>query len=72
MTLEEFQRMLNVSPEYPKPVRICAYYTGMHKKEVLGLTWDRVDLKGGFIRLKEARHQDGQAAQYPLLRDERL
>ena len=46
LTAEEFQRMLDASPDYLKPVLICAYYTGMRKEEILGLTWDRVDLKG--------------------------
>ena len=61
LTPEEFQRMLNVSPDYFKPVLSCGSYTGMRREEILELTWDRVDLKAGFIRLrvtkvKDARH----------------
>jgi integrase len=63
LTPEEFQRMLDVSPDYFKPVLSCGYYTGMRREEILELTWDRVDLKAGFIRLrvtdmeaKDARH----------------
>jgi len=50
LTADEFQRMLEVSPDYLRPMLICAYHTGMRKEEILGLTWDRVDLKSGFIR----------------------
>jgi integrase len=60
LTHEEFQRMLDVSPAYLKPVLICAYYTGMRKGEILGLTWDRVDLKSGFIRRKESDTKTGE------------
>jgi len=35
-----------------QPVVLVAYYTGMRKSEILKLTWDRVDLKNGFVRLK--------------------
>jgi integrase len=63
LTPEEFHRMLELSLDYLKPVLQFAYYTGMRKGEILGLTWNRLDLKAGFIRLraidtktKEARH----------------
>jgi integrase len=66
LTADEFQRMLNVSPDYLRPVLICAYHTGMRKEEILGLTWDRVDLKGGFIRLKEADTKTGERRSIPI------
>ena len=31
-----------------------AYYSGWRRNEILGLTWDEVDLKGGVIRLTAA------------------
>jgi integrase len=51
LTPKEFARMLEVCPDHLKPVLQCAYHTGMRKGEILGLTWDRVDLKVGCIRL---------------------
>jgi hypothetical protein len=53
LTAAEFQRMLKVSPEYLGPVSSCAYHTSMPNAEILGLTWDWVDLAAGFIQLRE-------------------
>src|SRR5215510_7257034 len=54
LTPAEFQRMLGFSPDHFKPILICGDYTGMRREEILELTWDRVDLKAGFIRLRAA------------------
>jgi integrase len=52
LTPEEFERMVELSPDRLKPVSLCACDAGMRKAEILNLTWDRVGLKAGFIRLK--------------------
>jgi integrase len=49
---EEFTRLLAACPEYLRPILKLAYYTGMRKSEILNLTWGKVDLKEGFIRLR--------------------
>jgi integrase len=69
LTPEEFARMLEVSPNYLKPVLQCAYHTGMRKGEILGLTWDRVDLKAEFIRLKGVDTKIGEARSIPIGRE---
>jgi integrase len=61
--------MLKISPGYLMPVLLCAYHTGMRLGEILGLTWDRVDLKAGFIRLKEAATKTGDARSIPIGRE---
>lgn len=66
LTPDEFQRILAASPDYLKPILICAYYTGMRRGEILGLTWDRVDLKAGFIRLKEMDTKTGEGRSIPI------
>jgi integrase len=60
LTAEEFDRMLETSPTYMQPILLCAYCTGMRKAESLHLTRDGVDLKAGFIRLKEADTKQGE------------
>jgi integrase len=69
LTPEEFARMLEILPDYLKPVLQCAYHTGMRKGEILGLTWDRVDLKAGFIRLKGIDTKTGEARSIPIGRE---
>jgi integrase len=69
LTPDEFQRIVDVSPNYLKPVLLCAYHTGMRRGEILGLTWDRVDLKAGFIRLKEADTKTSEGRIVPVGRE---
>jgi integrase len=69
LTSEEFQRMLNASPEYLKPILQCAYYTGMRRGEILALTWDKVELKAGFIRLKDTDIKTDTARSIPIGRE---
>lgn len=69
LTAEEFQRMVDISPDYLKPILTCIYYTAMGKAEILGLTWDRVDIKAGFIRLWEVDTKTGNRHSSPIGRE---
>jgi integrase len=69
LTSEEFQLMLEASPDYLKPILHCAYYTGMRRGEILELTWDWVDLKAGFIRLKDTDTKTDEARSIPIGRE---
>ena len=48
----QFETLQAHSPAYLRPIILVAYQTGMRRGEILGLTWEKVDLKAGFIRLK--------------------
>jgi integrase len=69
LTAEEFHRMLDASPDYLKPILQCAYYTAMRRGEILGLTWGKVDLKAGFIRLKDTDTKTDDARHIPIGRE---
>jgi integrase len=69
LTAEEFHRTLCASPDYLKPILQCAYYTAMRRGEILGLTWDKVDLKAGIIRLKDTDTKTDDARNIPIGRE---
>ena len=73
LTAEEFRRMVDISPDYLKPILRCASYRSERKTETLGLTWERVDLRAGFIRRREDDSKTGDRRSIPVgceLRDE--
>ncbi len=63
---EEFQRLLDNSLPYLRPIFITAYYTGMRKGEIINLTWDRVDLQNGFIALRPEDTKTNEGRRVPL------
>jgi len=73
---EEFEQLQANSAPHLQAINLMAYQTGIRSGEILGLTWDRVDLKAGLIRLRaedtktdEARLIPLTAQLTPLLRD---
>ena len=62
LTAEEFDALQANSAPHLQAVNLVAYYTGMRRGEILGLRWDRVDFKTGFIRLKaeDTKTNDGR------------
>lgn len=57
LTDEEFERLLEYSPDYLKPIYITAFYEPMRRAEILELHWSEIDIKSvpGFIRLSTKR-----------------
>src|SRR5215813_6845197 len=66
LTEEEYQQLLAVSPVHLRHLIVCAYETGMRKGEIKGLTWDKVDLKTGFIRLAAEDTKTNEKRAIPL------
>ena len=52
LTAEEFDALQAHSSPHLQAVNLVAYNTGMRRGEILGLRWDRVDFKTGFVRLR--------------------
>jgi integrase len=61
---ENFLAIRDALPEYLKPVVTFAYHTGWRKGEILSLTWDRVDMKLGTIRLDPGETKNKEARTY--------
>jgi integrase len=62
----QFDTLQAHSSIYLSPINLVAYATGMRLGEILGLTWNKVDLKGGFIRLKGEDTKSGEGRIIPL------
>ncbi len=59
---EEYLAIREAMPDYLKPIVTFAYHSGWRKAEILGLTWDKVDLKEGIVRLDpgETKNEEGR------------
>ena len=58
--------MLACCPPHTAAIVKVAYYTAMRQGEILNLTWDRVDLKQGVIRLKPEDTKTNEGRTVPL------
>ena len=66
LSTEECQALLKECDSHIRPIVIMALNTGMRKGEILGLTWDRVDLKHGFILLEQDDTKNGERREIPI------
>lgn len=55
---EEVQNLIANCPEYLKPIVTVAVNTGMRRGEILGLTWNQVDLEKGKISLMDTKNSE--------------
>ncbi len=66
LSIEEYQRLLNTSPDHLKDILIMAYNTGMRPDEMYGLKWSHIDREKGFIRLPAEATKEGRAKNIPI------
>ena len=52
---EEVERLLAACPPHLAPIVVCALHTGLRRGNILGLTWDRVDMKARFIHIPQTK-----------------
>lgn len=62
----EFDSLVSFCPGYLRPIVITAYYTGMRLSEIVNLTWRKVDLQKGFIRLDKGDTKTNVGRSIPL------
>jgi len=55
LTEEEVKNLIDVCPNYLKPIVITAVLTGLRKGDILNLMWKDVDLERDLIRIVEAK-----------------
>ncbi|MDN3512311.1 MAG: site-specific integrase [Candidatus Jettenia sp.] len=66
LSTEECQRLVDSCDKHLKPIAITALNTGMQKDEVLGLKWDNIDLKAGFILLNQDQTENSEHKELPI------
>jgi integrase len=64
LSVEECKELLGACEPHLRPIVTMALNTGMRKGEILGLTWDRLDLKHGFILLDTTKN--GERREIPI------
>jgi integrase len=68
---DEYLALLKALPSSLRPVAIFAYHTGWRRREVLDLTWDRVNLNERTVALTPDQTKNKEA-RYLYLNDELL
>jgi integrase len=63
---EEYARLLAAASPHLRHIIVCAYETGMRRGEIQSLTWNKVDLKAGLIRLESTDTKTGEGRPVPI------
>ena len=63
---EEWGKLYQAAKPHLKSVLLLAYQLGQRMSEIVCLTWDRVDLKQGFIMLRAIDTKTKKSRQVPL------
>jgi integrase len=63
---EQYEKLLAELPAHQVPIVATAYWTGMRKGEILGLTWDKVFMKDREIRLEIEDTKDDEKRVIPI------
>jgi integrase len=66
VSFHDFQRILEALPAWVRPIAQTAYYTGMRRAEILGLTPGRVDLSRRMILLGPEDVKEGKWKRVPI------
>jgi integrase len=66
LSKEECQKLLKECDPHVRPITTVALNTGMRKGEILGLKWENIDLKHGFILLEQEDTKNGERREIPI------
>jgi len=66
LSSDEWERLYDAAVDHLKPVLLVAYHLGPRLGEILNLTWDRVDLHRGFLKLRSVDTKTKEARLIPL------
>jgi integrase len=66
LSLDECQALLGACDKHLKPIVVFALNTGCRRGEILGLKWENVDLKHGFILLDDGMVKTNVRREIPI------
>ncbi len=66
LSVEEWESYKANCPDWYLPIAVTAYRSAMRKSEIINLSPARVDLKGGFIRLRPEDTKTGYGRSIPI------
>jgi integrase len=69
---EEWSKLYQAAKPHLRPLLLTAYQLGQRFGEIVNLTWERVDLKRGFITLRTTDTKTKTARQVPMTPDVKL
>jgi len=69
LSKDEYEKLVLYAPKHLKRILIMAYWTGMRKRELKCLTWDKVDMQERIIRLEAEDTKEGKPKTIPLGRE---
>lgn len=69
LTEEEWSKLYQVAKPHLRPVLLTAYQLGQRLREIVGITWDRIDLKRGIITLRSQDTTTKKPRQIPMTPD---
>ncbi|MBX3235004.1 MAG: site-specific integrase [Nitrospiraceae bacterium] len=72
LTEEEWGRLYQAAKPHLRPILLTAYQLGQRFGEIVGLTWDRVDVKRGFITLRSTDTKTRVGRQVPMTPDVKM
>lgn len=59
LSSEEWEKLYAAAADHLKPILLVAYHLGPRLSEILNLTWDRVELARGSIKLRSVDTKTG-------------
>ena len=60
LNVDECKRLIKCCSEHLKPIVVTALNTGMRRGEILSLKWEQVDLRHGYISLRDTKSGEGR------------
>ena len=66
LTDNDVERLLLASPEFMRPIILFALSTGFRASNIIGLTWNKLDLEKKVIRIDADNHKSGSAMLHPI------